>query len=277
VKDQLHLTRNLVVAWPQIIHRRLYYRLIEALERHVYRRRDLPLAVISHKVASDLGKYYGRADGMAVVYSGLDIERFSPERRSRLRDEARSALGFRNDDFVLLLVGNDWKNKGLSCLLEAVIKTENPHLRVVVAGRDNLAPFAPVIARGKLEGRVSFAPPRPDVEFYYAAADAYVGPSLEDAFAQPPAEAMACGLPAITTRMAGVSEIIHHGVDALILEDPTDAETLSGWIKRLSTDPAWCKQLGEAAARTARQYTWERNAEQMRDLFEQARRSRAAP
>jgi len=277
VKDELRLLRNPMAMWPQLIHRHLYYRLIVALEERVYRRPDLPLAIISHKVASDLRQYHGRTGGMAVVYNGLDVKRFSPEHRARLRDEARSALGFGSDDFVFLLIGNDWKKKGLLCLLEAIIRTENARVRAVVAGRDNPAPFAAVIARGKLETRVSFAPPRPDVEFYYAAADAYVGPSLEDAFAQPPAEAMACGLPAITTRMAGVSEIIHHGVDGLILEDPTDAETLCGWMKRLSTDPGWCKQLGEAAARTARQYTWERNAEQMRDLFEQARRRRAAP
>jgi len=74
-------------------------------------------------------------------------------------------------------------------------------------------------------------PPRPDVEFFYAAADAYVGPSLEDAFAQPPAEAMASGLPVITSRQNGGAEIISHGSDGLILEDPEDVRTLAEWIR----------------------------------------------
>ena len=49
------------------------------------------------------------------------------------------------------------------------------------------------------------------------AADAYVGPSLEDAFALPPAEAMACGLPVIVSNQAGACEIITDGVDGIVL------------------------------------------------------------
>ena len=69
-------------------------------------------------------------------------------------------------------------------------------------------------------GRVHFLPPRQDVEFYYAAADAYVGPSLEDTFALPPQEAMACGMPVIVSAENGTSEIITDGKDGLILGIP---------------------------------------------------------
>ena len=62
---------------------------------------------------------------------------------------------------------------------------------------------------------MKFVPPRNDIEFYYAAADAYVGPSLEDTFAQPPAEAMACGLPVIVSSANGTSEIVTDGVRRL--------------------------------------------------------------
>jgi UDP-glucose:(heptosyl)LPS alpha-1,3-glucosyltransferase len=110
------------------------------------------------------------------------------------------------------------------------------------------------------------------VETYYAAADAYVGPSLDDAFAQPPAEAMACGLPVITSRTNGGSEIITHGCDGLILEDPSDFNRLAEMIRALLTDPVLRNSLGTAAAETARQYTWERNAARMRELFEMAAR-----
>jgi glycosyltransferase involved in cell wall biosynthesis len=108
------------------------------------------------------------------------------------------------------------------------------------------------------------------VEFFYAAADAYVGPSLEDAFAQPPAESMACGLPVITSRNNGGAEIIIHGQNGLVLEDPTDSVSLAKWIGQLSADPALCRRLGEAAAQTAHGLTWEQNARQMRELFERS-------
>ena len=106
------------------------------------------------------------------------------------------------------------------------------------------------------------------MEFYYAAADAYAGPSLEDTYSLPPAEAMACGVPAITTRAMGVSEIIHHGEDGLILEDPTDAKTLAGWIARLAGDSDWRNLLGTAAARTTGRYTWAKNSELLQEVID---------
>ena len=106
------------------------------------------------------------------------------------------------------------------------------------------------------------------METYYAASDAYVGPSLDDAFAQPPAEAMACGLPVITSRQNGGSEIITHSYDGLVLDDPADSTGLADMIRNLIADPVLRNRLGAAASETARRYTWDRNATQMRDFFE---------
>jgi UDP-glucose:(heptosyl)LPS alpha-1,3-glucosyltransferase len=124
---------------------------------------------------------------------------------------------------------------------------------------------------------VSVLPVRKDVEFYYAAADAYVGPSLEDTFALPVAEAMACGLPVIVSASAGVSEIITHGEDGLILDDPRDATGLAMMIRRLCNDEAFRTRLGENAAATARKYTWEQNGLELAAIFEEILRRKARP
>ena len=175
---------------------------------------------------------------------------------------------------MLLLIGNGWKNKGLPSLLDSAGLLRDSRLMVLVAGHDNPAPYKALIERHHLTGRVQFLPPRPDVEFFYAAADAYVGPSLEDAFAQPPAEAMACGLPVITSRNNGGAEMISHDSDGLILEDPEDVRTLAEWIRRLLDDSDFRCSLAENAARTARKFTWENNAAEMKAVFEQARLGR---
>jgi UDP-glucose:(heptosyl)LPS alpha-1,3-glucosyltransferase len=93
---------------------------------------------------------------------------------------------------------------------------------------------------------------------------------VEDAFAQLPAESMACGLPVVTSRNNGGAEIITHSQNGFILEDPTDSATLTKIVCRLLNDRALCRSVGEAAAATALQYTWDRNAQQMRELFDQA-------
>lgn len=274
-KNSSRLTSNSILAWPRIIHRRLFYRLIAALEPHLYGRAGVYIATVSHKMAEELKRSYPGSGDVSVIYNGLDLESFSPQRRSSLRPASRLAHSIRDDEFVLLLIGNDWRNKGLNCLLSAMAQVADPHLRALIVGSDSPGPFRPLIRQLRLEGRVQFCPPRPDVETYYAAADAYVGPSLNDAFAQPPAEAMACGLPVITSRQNGGSEIITHGCDGLILEDPTDSKTLADMIRTLKTDVDLRNRLGVAAAETARQYTWERNAAQMHDFFEKAVRQRS--
>jgi glycosyltransferase involved in cell wall biosynthesis len=268
VQSELVLPRNPPTSWPRLIHRPIYYRLIIWLEGKAYRRGNTTLEAVSHKVAADLRLHYDRRDEIAVIYHAFDSTQFSPERRGLLRDAARDALELDSRQFAVLIVGNDWKKKGLACLLEAARLVQRASLRLLVVGHDDPAAFTAAIAQAGLAGRVKFLPPRPDVEFYYAAADLYAGPSLEDAFSLPPAEAMACGMPVIVSRTAGVSEIITHGKDGLVLEDPTDAATLAQMIRQLCDEPEFCDRLGREAAVTARTYTWEQNAQQMRDLFE---------
>src|SRR3984893_11625817 len=271
VSEELKLRRNPLQSWPVLLHRRMYYRLCELLERRAYKNDRVVLVAVSEKTARAVVNFCRRKGSVDVVYNGLDAERFNPGRRAAMRGSARATLGLPEDAFVVLLVGNDWKKKGLPPLLEAAGRLRDPRLRLLVVGRDTTAPYQEMIRRLGIAEQVSFLPLRPDVEFYYAAADTYAGPSLDDSFALPPAEAMACGLPVITSRCNGGSAIIHHGRDGLILEDPSDTETLSQWLARLANDVVWRSLLGEAAAYTAAEYTWERNASRMRDVIERAR------
>jgi UDP-glucose:(heptosyl)LPS alpha-1,3-glucosyltransferase len=270
----MRLSNNPVRAWPQIVHRLVYYQLIQFLEGRVYQKTNTPLAVVSRRVANHLDHYYGRTNQVYVVYKGFDLSRFNPCVRASLRPRARAAVGLAKNDFVLLLIGNGWKNKGLLCLLKSVGLLEDSRLVVFVAGRDNPAPYQAVIDRNQLGGRVHFLPPRPDVEFFYAAADAYVSPSIEDAFALPPAEAMACGLPVITSRNNGGSEMISHGLDGLILEDPEDIQTLAEWIRKLLDNTEFYSRLAANAVLTAQKFTCENSTSDIEVLFEQVRLSR---
>jgi glycosyltransferase involved in cell wall biosynthesis len=268
VKDELRLSENPPRAWARLVHRRLYYRLIMALEHHIYASRNSLLAAISKKTATHLVRHYGRGDQVRVIYHGVDLARFNPDDRYRRRDEARRCLGLSAENFALLLVGNDWKNKGLPCLLEATGQIRCPDLRVLVVGRDDPTPHRALIAHYGLADRVQFLPAREDIEFYYAATDAYVAPSLGEAFGLPPFEAMACGLPVIASSEAGVSELITDGEDGMILNDPRDSGSLAKMILRLHGDPSLCERLGQSAVRTARDHTWDSNADQIRELFE---------
>ena len=267
---ELQFSRAPISAWPRLLHRRLYYRLVIFLEGRVYRRTDANfLILIANKTAKDLAHFYQRTQRLLILYLGLDHATFNQQTRLAHRAAARDEFGLAPNDFVVTLVGNDLRKKGIRALIEAMQLLRDSRIKLLIATRDDLAPFRSTIRDAGVESRIQFRPPRSDVAYYYAAADAYAGPSLEDTFALPPVEAMACGVPTLVSRENGTVEIIEHGVNGLILENPTDTASLAQLIRSLADDPALSARLGEKGAETARQFTWERNVDDVRGIFAQ--------
>jgi glycosyltransferase involved in cell wall biosynthesis len=116
--------------------------------------------------------------------------------------------------------------------------------------------------------KVRFLPKSADVLQFYAAADICVAPSLEGAFGLPVLEAMACGLPVVSSPRAGVSEIIDDRMDGFVLRDPEDSHELAELLRMLCSNSELCRQIGERAIATAVRNGWEANVDQLWDLFE---------
>ncbi|HTZ73631.1 MAG TPA: glycosyltransferase family 4 protein [Candidatus Aquilonibacter sp.] len=273
---ELEFSSNPLRRWPRLLHRRLYYSLIMWLERIVYPKRRTQLVLYAKKTAADLERFYARGEEYPVLYLGLDHARFSHARCLELRDAVRESLGLVKADFVLLLVGNDLLKKGIAALFEAMSRLRDLPLKLLIVSRESGSGYRPLLSERGLNERVIFLPPRKDVEFYFAAADLYTGPSLEDTFALPPEEAMACGLPVIASVPNGVSEIIVHGENGLILDDPRDAETLAALIRRVYEEEAFRTALGRNAAKSVAQFTWERNAHDLQAIFNEVLREKGA-
>lgn len=242
------------------LHRQAYYSFLTGLERRIYRNSHVFLAAVSSRTASLLSRYFSRED-IRVIPNGVDASYFSPAQRLALRAGARSRFEFQETDFVLLLIGNDWRNKGLSTVLNAMAAIREIPLRLLSAGQDAAASFFFETAKGLGLGEQCRWEMNPvDAIGLYAAADAYVSPSREDAFALPPLEAMACGLPTITSLNNGGSQIITDGVDGFVLKDPGDVLALAGHLRNLQQHPDFRFRMAENARRTAETYSWERAA-----------------
>jgi UDP-glucose:(heptosyl)LPS alpha-1,3-glucosyltransferase len=255
------------------LHRRLYYSLVAYLEKRLYARRSTVLATVSRRTARELERRFGRTD-VRVIPNAVDSAVFHPAARLTRRPEARPRFGYVNDDFVVLLIGNDWRMKGLSVLLEAAAGCRELPLRLLVAGEDDPNGFVRRASQLGIGERVRFAVPSDDVILFYAAADAYVAPSLEDSFNLPVLEAMACGLPVAVSIRAGVSEWIEDGVSGVLLQTPEDPSELSAALRRLIQDPARRTQLGERAAGTAKTLSWERNVSELSTWLESCARAK---
>jgi glycosyltransferase involved in cell wall biosynthesis len=259
VRPRLHLRGAPLSRWPVIIHRRLYYRLICFLESLIYTRKRTALTAISQHSADSLKELYGR-DDVRVIRYGVDTNIFHPDARRARRDSERSSLQIGSSAFCLLLIGNDWKNKGLDALLRAIAECRELPFFLLVVGSDSRREYSEVVQELALESKVRFLEPSRDVVKFYAAADAYVGPSLEDAYGLPILEAMACGLPVIASARAGASEILRDAENGFILRNPEDFHELAAFLRRLYSDPNLCGRLGQEAARTAAEQSWDRNA-----------------
>jgi glycosyltransferase involved in cell wall biosynthesis len=272
VISELSFRRTPVKDWPRLTHRKLYYRLIMALEKRVYKRPNVSLAAVSALVAQQLESYFQRKD-VRVIRNGVDADFFSPTQRLARRADARREFGLAPADFALLLIGNDWKKKGLDGLLQALSLIDALPWRLLVVGSDARGPYEKIIRDRNILDRVFFLTLSPDVMQFYAAADAYVGPSLEDAYGLPILEAMACGLPVIASSKAGASEIIQDGTNGVILRDPQDIQELSTKIRSLVENREQCISLGEQASFTAQQHSWSANAQATREWLEMVFRS----
>jgi glycosyltransferase involved in cell wall biosynthesis len=259
VRPRLRLRGTALSRWPVIIHRRLYYRLICFLEGLIYTSKGTALTAISQHSADCLKELYGRGDVRVIRY-GVDTTVFQPNTRRARRDSERSALQIGASEFCLLLIGNDWKNKGLDALLRAIAECAELPLSLLVVGSDDRREYYETVQMLGIKARVKFLEPSSDVMKFYASSDAYVGPSLEDAYGLPILEAMACGLPVIASARAGASEIVRDAENGFILRNPEDSHELAVLLRRLCCDPSLCIRAGEQAARTAAEQSWDRHA-----------------
>ncbi len=258
------------------LHRKLYYSLLTRFERRLYSRRSVALAAVSRRTARELERRFGRSD-VRVIPNAVDLGVFDPAAREARRSEARKCFGYAENDFVVLLIGNDWRMKGLPALLEATATCRRLPVQLLVVGQDEPEPCLKRAGELGIRDRLHFAEPSADVLSFYSAADAYASPTLEDSFGLPVLEAMACGLPVITSSESGVAEVITDGVDGFVLRDPLDSAELARLIEQLYEQADLRRGIGERASRTARQHTWERNARETQEFLLEARRGGKMP
>ncbi|HSQ55725.1 MAG TPA: glycosyltransferase family 4 protein, partial [Gemmata sp.] len=211
---------------------------------------------VSQLVRQNLAHYYGRSDGVNVIHHGTDVVRFHPENRSRFRSAVRSSLGVAENAFVALYVGD--LKKGATAAIRAVAKTAGVTLLVVSPSPPE--PYRQVAEAEAVADRVIFHPHSKEVERFFAAADAFVFPTVYDPFGLVITEAMASGLPVVTSRAAGAAELIAHGVEGFLTERAWDVDAIARHLAELRDDPAVRERMSSGARARVEPLTWDRTA-----------------
>ncbi len=186
-------------------------------------------------VRDDLVRRYRLPEERSVViYNGVDATRFHPRLRGGPGLELRRRLGFDDDAVVLLFIGSGWDRKGLRPLLASLARLPE-RARLLVVGRDKRrGDYEALAGRSGAAGRVRFLEWVREPEACFAAADLHVLPTLYDGFAYTIFEAFATGIPVVTTRGAGASELIEPGLHGEVLAADCGADdlaaSLAGWL-----------------------------------------------
>jgi UDP-glucose:(heptosyl)LPS alpha-1,3-glucosyltransferase len=203
--------------------------------------------------------YRYSADKIDIVRNGVPLEkfRFDPE----LREKSREELNLRPDQTALLFAGSGWERKGLLFAIEAAALCGDRKMRLLVAGRGNTRLYKTKSLRFWREEPVQFLGEVADMLRVYAAADILILPTIYDAFSNACLEALACGLPVITTRSNGFSEIIENGVHGSIVDHPGDLLALRDAI-RLWSDPSRRAAARSTNTQLAAQFDISRNIDE---------------
>jgi UDP-glucose:(heptosyl)LPS alpha-1,3-glucosyltransferase len=250
------------------------------LEWRQYRTPPRPLILaISGMTRRHFHDYLGLAESdIRVLHAAIDPERFAADDRPARRDHERWDWGAGPDDPVGLFVGMNYRLKGLAQLLRALVHVsrERP-LRLVVIGGDKYERYAALARRLGVSDRVRFLGFRADPRDAYFAADFLVHPTFYDPCSLVALEALACGLPVVTSQYNGAAELLNPPQDGLVVHDPHDAGALAAAITDMA-DPDRLPDRKAAAAEAGRRWTFEDHYRRLLTVFEEvaARKRQAA-
>ena len=240
------------------------------LEQQQYLGPNRPVVIaISDMVRRHFQMYYGiDPEELRLVHAAIDPARFRDHDRARRRHDWRRQCGIAPDETVALFVGVNYALKGLDPLLRALprVPRQQP-LRLLVVGHANHGRYRRLARRLGVEQRVCFAGPVRDVKQCYFAADFLVHPTFYDPCSLVALEALACGLPVITSRYNGATELFGPR-DGYVVDDPHDHERLAWCITQL-LDPIRRQSCAASANLAAARWTFERHYRQILPIFEE--------
>jgi glycosyltransferase involved in cell wall biosynthesis len=175
-------------------------------------------------------------------------------------------------DCLALFVGN--LQKGAAVAIRAAARV--PGVRLVLVSGSNQDADRAVARAERAADRVLFHPFSGHIERFFAAADVFIFPTIYEPYGMVISEAMASGLPIITSRAAGAAELIDHGANGWLTDDPWDLYQLTEGLRALAADAGLRQRMGAAARSKIEAYTWDRAAEQTMAVYHEvfAERSR---
>ena len=205
-------------------------------------------------------------DRLAVLFNGVDLEKFDPAARPDAGAAVRRELDVGTRP-VVLIVAQDFERKGVAEAMAAVGNLSDPRPVLVVVGRPDAAKYRRLARSRGWSARVRFAGPTDDVYGFYAAADLFLLPTRRDPCSLVVLEALAMGVPVVSTRQNGACEIMADGVHGAVVEDPSDADALRAAVETF-LKPERNRQAREACLELRPKLAYARHLEAVEAIYQ---------
>ncbi len=262
------LKRNTYALNP--LHRALLY-----LEKGLFQSPRLKKIIAnSRRGMEEIHRHYGVPAGkIEVVHNGVDLESFHPSNVTLYRKSLRKEFRVPAEALVILFLGSGFRRKGLRGLLDSLpmVKKEIPQVVLMVAGRDRVQEYREQARRLGCERNVLFLGPTQRAKEFYATCDLFALPTIYDPFSNACLEAMASGIPVLTTPMNGVAELIEDGKNGFVVRDPLDTAEIGRRVLEFfsSADKAG---IGERARKTVLPLDLDSVVQRMLQTYEEIRK-----
>lgn len=194
------------------------------LERRLFNSPCLKYVIAnSQRGKKEIIHHYGLAESkIRVIYNGVDLDRYHPLQVKQSRQIWREKWGIEDDDIVFLFIGSGFERKGLPFLLKALSFLNKIKLKLLIVGKNGIQKYKEYSQKLGVEEKVLFAGPQKEVDYFYGISDFFVLPSIYEPFSNACVEALASGLPVITSKINGAAEMIREGENGLLIDDPTN-------------------------------------------------------
>lgn len=229
------------------------------------------IMVMSNVLKGEVLKNYRiPEEKIEVVHSGVNCEEFKPENKKLYGGEMRKKYGIGENDIVLFFMGNPFSRKGLEYAIRALPLINGKSVKILVAGNDNPAIYQALARKLNVHEKVKwFIGLTNEINKFFATGDIFLLPTLYEPFGLVITDAMATGLPAVVSRRAGAAELIEDGKEGLLINNPKDTEEIAEKVNYLIDNNLY-RKMGKAARAKAETLTWDRTAEQMLSVMEEA-------
>ncbi len=230
--------RLLRSAWYRLTRR---YRHLIAFEAAVFQSSSTEILLLSSKQQDDFMRYYQTLpERFHLLPPGIAKDRVAPHNAQEMRSKLRSEYGIQQDEFLLLMVGSGFKTKGLERVLWAFAELPNEvkkRSKVYIIGKDNPRFFQKQAQKLGIREHIHFLGGRHDVPHFFLAADVLLHPAYNENTGTVLLEAMASGLPVLTTDVCGYASYIKDAGAGLVLSSPFNQTEFSQAIASMLLSP----------------------------------------